>query len=149
MTMGSRHKARVVALKVLYECDFTGHDPEEALNRVSAETHLSSEAMSFSRQLIAGVLHHSRTLDHIIERFAPAFPVSQMSAVDRSLLRLGIHELVHVDATPSKVAINEAIELAKLFGGDSSAKLVNGVLGSVAAEYRTSDIDGQRPDAVR
>lgn len=147
--MGSRHKARVAALKVLYECSFTGHDPEEVLDRVSTETHLSSDAMSFSGQLIAGVLHHSRELDRIIARFAPVFPVPQMSAVDRSLLRLGIHELVHVGSIPTKVAINEAVELAKLFGGDSSARLVNGVLGSVAAEYRTSEIDGPSPDAVR
>lgn len=140
--MGFRRKARVAALQVLYELAFTAHDPAESLARLAKEKALPREACDFSRELIQGVLDSKSKLDGFIERFAPAFPVEQMAVVDRTILRLAIFEILFRAGTPVKVTINEAIELAKAYGGDSSPRLVNGVLGSIVAKQGTNKIDG-------
>jgi N utilization substance protein B len=131
---GTRRKARIAALQALYELDCTKHKAEEALARLRAGETLAQEALSFSEELVKGVLQNKSELDALIKRFAPAFPPEQMSIIDRNILRLAIFEILFNDKTPFKVAINEAIELAKEFGSDSSPRLINGVLGSVTTE---------------
>jgi N utilization substance protein B len=131
---GTRRKARSAALQALYELDCTKHKAEEALARLRAEEKLPQEAFIFSEELVKGVLQHKPELDALIKKFAPAFPPEQMSVIDRNILRLAIFEILFDDKTPIKVAINEAIELAKGFGSDSSPRLINGVLGSITIE---------------
>ena len=131
---GTRRKARIAALQALYELDCTKHKAEEALARLRAGEKLPQEALSFSEELVKGVLQNKSELDALIKKFAPAFPPEQMSVIDRNILRLAIFEILFNDKTPVKVAINEAIELAKEFGSDSSPRLINGVLGSITTE---------------
>jgi N utilization substance protein B len=131
---GIRRKARIAALQALYEIDCTKHKVEETSARLRAEETLTQEALSFSEELVKGVLQNKSELDALIKKFAPAFPTEQMSVIDRNILRLAIFEILFDDKTPVKVAINEAIELAKEFGGDSSPRLINGVLGSITTE---------------
>ena len=131
---GIRRQARIAALQALYELDCTKHKAEEALARLRAGETLAQEALSFSEELVKGVLQNKSELDALIKKFAPAFPIEQMSIIDRNILRLAIFEILFNDKTPFKVAINEAIELAKEFGSDSSPRLINGVLGSITTE---------------
>ncbi|MBE0430637.1 MAG: transcription antitermination factor NusB [Dehalococcoidia bacterium] len=131
---GTRRRARIAALKVLYELDCTKHDAEEALARLTLQPGMPEAALDFSGELVRGVLQHKDELDALIRKLAPAFPAEQMSAIDRNVLRLAIFEILFGHKAPFKVAINEAIELAKEFGSDSSARLVNGVLGAMTAE---------------
>ena len=134
---GIRRRARITALQALYELDCTKHKVEEALARLRAGETLAQEALSFTEELVEGVLQNKSELDALIKKFAPAFPPEQMSIVDRNILRLAIFEILFNDKTPFKVAINEAVELAKAFGSDSSPRLINGVLGSIAIERGT------------
>jgi N utilization substance protein B len=129
-----RRKARIAALQTLYELDCTRHKVEETSARLRARETLAQEALRFSEELVKGVLQHKSEIDALIRKFAPAFPPEQMSIIDRNILRLAIFEILFSDKTPFKVAINEAIELAKKFGGDSSPRLINGVLGSITTE---------------
>jgi len=131
---GIRRKARIAALQVLYELDCAKHKVEEALARLRAGETLTQEALSFSEELVKGVLQNKSELDALIKKFAPAFPVEQMPIIDKNILRLAIFEILCNDKTPIKVAINEAIELAKEFGSDSSPRLINGVLGSITTQ---------------
>ena len=131
---GIKRRARIVALQTLYELDYTKHKVEDAWAHLRAEKTLPQEALSFSEELVKGVLQNKSELDALIKKFAPAFPPEQMSTVDRNILRLAIFEISFSDKTPLKVAINEAIELAKEFGSDSSPRLINGVLGSITTE---------------
>jgi len=130
---GIRRKARVLALQALYELDCTKHKADGILARVVARKELPQEAISFSEELVQGVLQNKSKLDEFITQFAPAFPTEQMSIIDRNILRLAIFEILFDNNTPVKVAINEAVELAKSFGSDSSPRLINGVLGSIVA----------------
>ncbi|HUS04183.1 MAG TPA: transcription antitermination factor NusB [Dehalococcoidia bacterium] len=131
---GIRRQARIAALQVLYELDCTKHKAEEALAHLRAEETLPQEALIFSEELVKGVLQNKSELDALIKKFAPAFPPEQMSVIDRNILRLAIFEILFNSKTPFKVAINEAVELAKEFGSDSSPRLINGVLGSIITE---------------
>jgi N utilization substance protein B len=129
---GKRHKARTVALKALYEMDSVGHDPHSTLARLLEETPLPAEAATFARQLLDGVLSHRHDIDDVIRKTAPAWPLEQVAAIDRNILRLAIYEILIDNKVPMRAAINEAVELAKDFGGEGSPKFVNGVLGSVS-----------------
>lgn len=131
---GIRRRARIAALQVLYELDCTQHGVKEALAHLSTEKALPQETLSFSEGLVRGVLQRKSELDALIKKFAPAFPPEQMSIIDRNILRLAIFEILFDDKTPFKVAINEAVEIAKEFGSDSSPRLINGVLGSITIE---------------
>ena len=131
---GIRRKARIAALQALYELDCTRHKVEETSARLRAGETLTQEVLSFSDELVKGVLQHKSELDALIKKFASAFPIEQMSIIDRNILRLAIFEIMFSDKTPLKVTINEAIELAKDFGSDSSPRLINGVLGSITTE---------------
>lgn len=128
-----RRRARVMALQALYEMDTVGHPPEETLSRLLDQNAVSEEVAVFARELVAGVLENRERIDAVIARAAPAYPVEQLAVVDRNILRLAIHEVLMNNETPVRAAINEAVELAKKFGSDSSARFVNGVLGSVSA----------------
>ena len=131
--VGSRRRARAIALQTLYEIDFTGHKAEEVMSRLLAELELSEEPAGFARELVNGVIQHLAEIDQKIRSFAPAWPLEQMPAIDRNILRLAIFEILVDNKVPVKVAINEAVELAKTFGSDSSPKFINGVLGSISA----------------
>jgi transcription antitermination protein NusB len=129
---GARHRARVVALQALYEIDSVRHTAAEALSHVLARIEVSEETDLFARKLVEGVLQNREQLDRSIKDFAPAWPLDQISLVDRNVLRLAIFEILNENETPVKVAINEAVELAKTFGSNNSSRFVNGVLGSVS-----------------
>ncbi|HEX75146.1 MAG TPA: transcription antitermination factor NusB [Dehalococcoidia bacterium] len=131
---GFRRKARIAALQTLYEIDCSAHGPEEVLARLLQEKALPEEAADFTRELVTGILQNKEDIDDTIRRFAPAFPVEQIATIDRNILRLAIFEILLDNRTPVKAAINEAVELAKSFGSDTSQKFVNGVLGSVVAD---------------
>jgi N utilization substance protein B len=130
--MGLRRKARVIALQVLYEVDSVGHGMERALAPFLEDGRLNEENAVFARHLTSGVLENKDKLDEQIKKFATAWPVEQIPVVDRNILRLAIFEILLDNSVPIKVAINEAVELAKLFGSNNSPKFVNGVLGSVS-----------------
>jgi len=128
-----RRQARTLALQALYEGDTTGHDPHSALERLLVEANVPEESEVFARELVTGAVERRSELDEVIARVAPAWPLEQMATIDRNILRLAILEILLNNRTPVKAAINEAVELAKTFGSDNSAKFVNGVLGSVSA----------------
>jgi N utilization substance protein B len=130
---GGRRRARSAALQALYEIDSVGHDPEATLNHLLKEEKLKEETAAFARELVRGVVRYREKLDAHIRRFAPAWPVEQIAVIDRNILRLAIFEILLYNRVPVKVAINEAVELAKAFGSDSSPRFVNGVLGAVSA----------------
>lgn len=130
---GGRRKARSIALQALYEIDAVQHDPGETLKHLQEEANLSAENVNFARELVDGVVKYKEKLDAQIHRYAPAWPTEQIAVIDRNILRLAIFEILIDNKIPVKVAINEAIELAKNFGGDSSPKFINGVLGAVSA----------------
>ena len=136
---GARRQARVVALQVLYELDCTRHKLEQTSAYSEAKDTLAPEALTFSEELVKGVLQEKSEIDSLIRKFASAFPPEQMSIIDRNILRLAIYEVLFTDKTPVKAAINEAVELAKDFGGDSSPRLINGVLGSVTTQRDQGD----------
>jgi len=129
---GARRRARELALQALYEVDSAGHEAEEVVNHLLAEERLSEENANFIRELVRGVIQNKEKLNENIQSFAPAWPLEQIPAVDRNILRLAIFEILLDNKVPVKVAINEAVELAKKFGSDNSSKFVNGVLGSVS-----------------
>jgi transcription antitermination protein NusB len=127
-----RRRARILALQTLYEVDTTGHDVHGTLERLLRETAAPEEIGVFARELVSSVTEQRQALDDVIAKVAPAWPLEQMAPVDRNILRLAIMEILLNNRTPVKAAINEAVELAKSFGSDNSAKFVNGVLGSVS-----------------
>jgi len=131
---GIRRQARIAALQALYGLDCTKHEAEEVLARLRTGETLTQEALRFSEELVKGVQQNKPELDALIKKFTPSFPLEQMSIIDRNILRLAIFEILFNDKIPFKVAINEAIELAKKFGGASSPRLINGVLGSITTE---------------
>jgi len=130
---GSRRKTRAIALQALYEIDLARHDAETVVARLVAEGKLTEENSAFVRELANGVVRHREKIDDDIQRFAPAWPIEQLPMIDKNILRLAIFEILFDNKVSVKVAINEAVELAKSFGGDNSAKFVNGVLGSVSS----------------
>ena len=133
MMAGARRRARIVALQALYETDSVGHEAELAISRLLEGERLAEANSAFARELVTGVISNKDKIDQNIKRFAPAWPIEQIPTVDRNILRLAIFELLFDKKVPVKVAINEAVELAKRFGSDSSPKFVNGVLGSVSS----------------
>jgi N utilization substance protein B len=130
--MKPRTRARSLALQVLYEVDIANHPPGEIFKLRLEETPLTDDLAEFARQIIFGVLPITSTLDHLIAKYAPEWPLEQIAAIDRNILRMALWEFAVYGETPLKVAINEAVELAKLFGSDSAPRFVNGVLGALA-----------------
>jgi N utilization substance protein B len=138
--MGSRHLARIIALQTLYEWDFKGKKdfPSEILERNFQEFAPDLKDKDFSRELVKGTIEHLAEIDEIISKAAPQWPIEQIANIDRNILRLGVYELLFGDkkAVPPKVAINEAIELGKSFGGENSGRFINGVLGAIFKEMQ-------------
>jgi N utilization substance protein B len=131
--MRVRHRARIAALQALFEIDCSRHNPTIVIERRLQEIVLPETGADFARDLVLGVNGHQGQLDELIGHYAPEWPVDQIAIVDRNILRMAIYEILLRDDTPIKVAINEAVELAKEFGSDSSGRFVNGVLGSLVA----------------
>lgn len=129
---GQRRKARTIAFQVLCEISTVGHDLDKVLGHLLEESNLSTANASFARELASGVVQNQNEIDQHIRRFAPAWPIEQLPVVDKSILRLAIYEILLDNRVPTKVAINEAVELAKTFGSENSARFVNGVLGAVS-----------------
>jgi N utilization substance protein B len=132
MATNPRRRARVAALQALYESDMSTHAALAALDRLAEEEALTEELTAFARSLVEGVIEQRSAIDDVIRQAAPQWPVEQISAIDRNILRLAIREILMNNGAPVRAAINEAVELAKSFGSDSSARFVNGVLGSVS-----------------
>ncbi len=129
--VGSRRKARIFALQALYEIDTSNHKTDEVLAHLSHEQRISQEGLKFASSIVDGVTKNKNHIDEAIHKYAPLFPIGQIAAIDRNILRIAIFEILFNNKTPIKVAVNEAVELAKGFGGDTSPKFVNGVLGSI------------------
>lgn len=129
--MKSRTRARGLALQVLYEVDIVNHPPVEAFQTRLEDASLSDDLAEFARQIVFGVLPITQELDNLIARYAPEWPLDQIAAIDRNILRMALWEFAVQRETPVKVAINEAVELAKQYGSESAPRFVNGVLGSL------------------
>lgn len=130
--MKPRTRARALALQVLYEVDIANHVPGEVFTARLEETPLADELADFARKIIFGILPIAHELDQLIAKYAPEWPLDQIAAIDRNILRMALWEFAVFNETPMKVAINEAVELAKQYGSDSAPRFVNGVLGSLA-----------------
>jgi transcription antitermination protein NusB len=144
--MSNRHLARAIALQSLYEWDFHNGAPsaDEVTERNLEEFAPELDEKEFAKSLVKGVMENREQIDATITQFAPDWPLPKITTVDRNVLRIGTYELKLDPQIPSKVAINEAIELAKTFGGESSGKFVNGVLGAV---YRDQIAKGVEKEA--
>ena len=134
--MKVRRRARAAVLQALYELDFTDHNPKAAVEARFEDRPLPDAAQKFAYALVSGVQTYRAYLDSVVGELAPEWPISQIAAVDRNVLRIAIYELLFEPDIPPKVAINEAVELAKMFGGESSPRFVNGVLGSLVSRDR-------------
>jgi N utilization substance protein B len=133
MSVQARRQARISALQALYEIDSTDHPAADVVASRLEDTPLAPDGEAFLRDLVSGVMKHREHLDRLIQKHAPAWPVAQIAVVDRNILRIALYELSGATGTPPKVAINEAVDLAKLFGSDNSSRFVNGVLGAAMA----------------
>ncbi len=134
-----RRKARVAALQVLYEIDGARHDPGRVFESRSNESGLSRPSEEYARRLVEGFLENREEIDSTISTYAPTWPIRQIAMVDRNLLRLAVFEIVKDAETPPKVAINEAVEMAKIYGADNSPRFVNGVLGSILEAINSTE----------
>jgi N utilization substance protein B len=130
------HQARTLALQILFEMDLTGHDIDDVLRRYSEDMALPEPVRHYTERLVIGVKAGMLEIDDRIGAAATNFPVGQLPAVDRNILRVAIYELTCEPEIPLKAAINEAVELAKLFGGENSSRFVNGVLGTIATQVK-------------
>jgi N utilization substance protein B len=145
----NRHLGRIVALQTLYEQDFRRESGDESLDlkevlaRNIDRYKETIDDKDFIEQLVLGVDQRQAELDDIVRPVAPEWPIEQIARIDRIILRIGVYELLHEPDVPPKVAINEAVELAKAFGGDNSSKFVNGVLGTV---LRASEGDSAKKE---
>ena len=122
----------MLALQALYELDSVPHDRGQVIDRLVEELRASPATARFATALVEGVVSNRERIDAMIVELAPAWPIEQIPAIDRNILRLAIYEVVIDNKVPMRAAINEAVELAKTYGGDNSPKFVNGVLGSVS-----------------
>ena len=155
--MKPRRRARCLTLEILYEHDVAEHEPLVILQRriddpiaediPDAEPEAYSlSTQEFATALLNGVTRYNEQIDTLISRFAPEWPLEQIAVIDRNILRLAIYEILIDDNTPTKVAINEAVELAKLYGSDSAPRFVNGVLGTLTE--KTDELRGELMEAV-
>ncbi len=143
MARGSRRQSRIIAFQTLFEAEGAHRDVGETLERQLRQARLTEEAEAFTRALVAGVEAHRDQIDAVIREHAPAFPLEEMAPVDRNVLRLAIYEVLFDNQpAPLRTAINEAVELAKGYGSESSGRFVNGVLGAIA--LAASDEGDQR-----
>ena len=139
-TADQRRKARSVVLQSLFAIDVRRDANEFSLDWLLEEEPLRSRPRAFAELVLEGVQTKRPFLDSVIQRYAPVWPVNQLPVVDRNILRIALFELLYHDDTPRKTAVNEAVELAKLFGSESSARFINGVLGSVMAGLSAGEL---------
>lgn len=132
--MRIRRRARIIAIQALYELDLTDHPLDLVVQRRIEDERLPPQGIPFVYHLVSGVVQYKKRLDQWIQQFAPEWPIDQMAPIDRNILRMALFEFGVDGQTPVKVAINEAVELAKLFGSDSAPRFVNGVLGSLSGQ---------------
>ncbi len=140
MAVHTRRQARILALQALYELDTTDHPASDVIAHRLEDEPLPPEGEAFLRFLVSTVIQHREQLDALIHEYAPTWPVSQIAVVDRNVLRIALVELSEASGTPTKVAINEAVDLAKIFGSDNSSRFVNGVLGSAISGREHVDL---------
>jgi N utilization substance protein B len=143
--MATRHLVRTVILQTLYEWDFYRQKPDvtELLERNLAEFAPGIDEPDFGRKIMKGIVKHIKAIDKVIEKAAPEWPLDKIAPIDRNILRVGLYELLYADKSevPPKVAINEAIEMAKNYGGPNASKFVNGVLGTIYRELYPAEED--------
>ena len=144
--MKSRTRARGVALQVLYEFDIAGHPLEEIISARLDEEKLERNLEDFTREIVYGVTPIVGKLDEIITEHAPEWPLDQVAIIDRNILRIALWEFAVAKCTPIKVAINEAIEMAKNYGGPNSSRFINGVLGTVFRESYPEEASKPKED---
>lgn len=145
--MANRHQLRTNLMQGLYESEFhPKQNVGDAVARQLAGADLNDEDRAYIDQSVAGLAKHANDIDTLIKEKAPEWPLDQIAAIDRAVLRLGIYEVVYSDDVPPKVAINEAVEIAKHFGGENSGSFVNGVLGTV---YRGSENYDAKDDKTK
>lgn len=135
-----RRRSRTAALQSLFAADVRGVWNDPQLEWLDEDEALPDSTIVFAKKLLSGVSKNRSGLDNVITRYAPAWPVSQLSVIDRNILRIALFELIYTPGTPRKTAINEAVELAKIFGSESSARFVNGVLGSAMSGLESGEI---------
>jgi N utilization substance protein B len=136
-----RHNARVLAMQVLYESVVTGHSTAEILVRTSAQGGTPDDTLAYTSDLLTGIRAQVHNIDAEIGDAAPAFAIEDIAPIDHAVLQIGVFEILFGDDVPPRAAINEAVSIAREFGGESSARFINGVLGTI--------IDRRRPDARR
>ena len=135
----NRSKSRSLALQTLFEIDLTKHHIDDVLGHLMVESDLDENQLKFAREIVCGVLDKKKQIDSLIAECATEREVGDLSSLDRSVLRMGILELLDFSDTPPKVVVNEAVELAKIYGSDNSYKFVNGVLGSVLQKLKIKE----------
>ncbi len=134
--MKVRRRARSIVLQSLYEWDLARHDASTVAERLLSQDSLPADGAEFARSLVRGVVEHRDELDAVLKGIAPEWPIHQIAAVDRNILRMAIYEIRFEPDIPFKVSINEAVELAKRFGSESSRRFVNGALGSLTSKEK-------------
>lgn len=151
--MSNRHLSRMIVMQTLFEWDFRGQPKkkiDEMLARHRQEFAPDLDDGGFAEKLLEHILEHRTVIDEQIVKYAPEWPLDQITNVDRNILRIGVYELLIADEIPARVAINESIELAKTFGGESSGRFVNGVLGAIyrdmSAEGRLKEVDRKQTE---
>ena len=136
----TRHQSRILALQSLYEYDLTEHTADELVDRLRNDDDAPPSVRDYAGTILAGTFRHQETIDEHIGEAAPAFPVAQMAVIDRNVLRIAVYELMHQRKTvPVRVAINEAIEIAKNYGGENSGRFVHGVLGTISKRLDSAE----------
>jgi len=135
----NRSKSRSLALQILFEIDLTKHDKDDVLGHLMVESDLDKNHLDFTRDIVYGVIDKQKQIDSLISQCATERAVDDLSSLDKSVLRMGILELMNFPDTPPKVVINEAVELAQIYGSDNSYKFVNGVLGSVLTKLKIQE----------
>lgn len=138
--MKVRRQAREIALQALYEIDCSGHTAPLAIEHLAEDEQIGDEGKKFATDIVEGVLQSLAQLDLIIAKHAPEWPVDQLAIVDRNILRIALYELQSNADVPIKVAINEAVELAKTFGSDTAPRFVNGVLGTFLQAHPAGEL---------
>lgn len=149
--MSNRHLARTIAMQTLYEWDFNGRVTADLVGLLHENFKQFAPDFSdqgFSEAIIRGVMDNQKDIDATIVKYAPEWPLEQITIVDRNVLRIGVYELLFAPDVPPKVAINEAIEVAKGFGGESSGKFVNGVLGAIFRDLQASGKIPSQPEST-
>jgi len=135
----NRSKSRSLALQILFEIDLTKHDKDDVLGHLMVESDLDKNHLDFTRDIVYGVIDKQKQIDSLISQCATERAVDDLSSLDKSVLRMGILELMNFPDTPPKVVVNEAVELAQIYGSDNSYKFVNGVLGSVLTKLKIQE----------